>query len=75
MINLNKEKFSSLRLICPTIKLSSLYHKIVSPMFNQIRNLQIRIDNLRHTRDHLLPKLISGEIHVKEIEIHVNGVE
>ena len=43
-------------------------------MFNQIRNLQIKIENLRHTRDLLLPKLISGEIDVEGLDIDINGV-
>jgi type I restriction enzyme, S subunit len=68
MVNLNKTKFESLRLVLPPAQLLERYHKVVSSMFECIKNLQQRIDNLRSTRDLLLPKLVSGEISVQQIE-------
>jgi type I restriction enzyme, S subunit len=37
-------------------------------MFDCIRNLQQRNANLVETRDLLLPKLISGEVSVEQLE-------
>lgn len=70
MVNLNKEKFASLELVCPSMKLIKLYHTLTTPIFNHIKNLQSQIENLFRTRDLLLPKLISGEIDVEELDIN-----
>ena len=48
------------------------FNEIVSSIDNKIENVQSQIENLRHTRDLLLPKLISGEIDVEELDIN-NG--
>ena len=36
-------------------------------------NLKIKNQNLRKTRDLLLPKLISGEIDVSDLDIHIRN--
>lgn len=68
MVNLNKTKFESLRLVLPPAQLLDQYHKSASPMFDCIKSLQQRNDTLRKTRDFLLPKLVSGEICVEHLE-------
>ena len=45
------------------------YHKIVSPAFEIIEKNQQEITHLTNLRDTLLPKLMSGEIDVNEVEI------
>jgi type I restriction enzyme S subunit len=45
----------------------------VEPIMQMVRNLSIKNNNLRQTRDLLLPKLISGEIDVSELDIHTPG--
>ena len=45
------------------------YHKIVSPAFEIIEKNQKEITQLTNLRDTLLPKLMSGEIDVNEVEI------
>lgn len=47
------------------------FTEIVKPMFQNIHRLDFKNKNLRKTRDLLLPKLISGEIDVEEMEIKV----
>ncbi|MFA5804361.1 MAG: restriction endonuclease subunit S [Melioribacteraceae bacterium] len=64
MVNLNKEKFSSLNQVTPSKEIIYMYSELVSPMFSQIENLIYINHNLRRTRDLLLPKLMSGEIEV-----------
>ena len=44
-------------------------------IFQQIEVLKRKNQNLRHIRDLLLPKLISGEIDVSEFDIDTNGIQ
>ncbi len=43
----------------------------IEPIFRMIRNLKSRNNNLRQTRDLLLPKLISGELDVSKLDIDI----
>lgn len=45
------------------------FEKMVSPIFENIKVLSIKNENLKQTRDLLLPRLISGEIDVENMEI------
>ena len=45
------------------------FEQIVKPIFEQIKNLSNKNENLKQTRDTLLPRLISGEINVENMEI------
>ena len=48
---------------------------VVVPMLNSIRMMLEKNANLHQTRDLLLPKLISGEIDVSELDIDTNGMQ
>lgn len=61
MGNVNKSKFEGMKLVCPTGDLLTRFHNITEPMFEQIERLFRKIQNLRQTRDLLLPKLLSGD--------------
>jgi type I restriction enzyme S subunit len=71
MPNLSKTKFSALQIVVPEETKISNFHNFTYPMFEQIKNLQFMNENLRQTRDLLLPKLVSGEVDVSELEIAV----
>lgn len=45
------------------------FEKMVSPIFENIKVLSIKNENLKQTRDLLLPRLISGEIDVENMEV------
>jgi type I restriction enzyme, S subunit len=45
------------------------------PLFDLIENLLWKNTNLRRTRDLLLPKLISGEIDVSDLDIQITVAE
>ena len=47
------------------------FRTIVNPILSQIATLGLQSANLRRTRDLLLPKLISGELDVSELDIEV----
>jgi type I restriction enzyme S subunit len=71
MGNVNKGKFESLEVIAPPDDLVYRYHKFAAPLFSKILVLSRKNTTLRRTRDLLLPKLISGELDVSELDITV----
>jgi len=66
MGNVNKGKFETMEIVSPPFDLLTRYHQIAKPMFTQILAFASQIQNLRRTRDLLLPRLLSGQIHVEE---------
>jgi len=52
-------------IIVPDIKTASLYHKIVTPLFEKIRDNNKEITTLTTYRDALLPLLMNGQVEVK----------
>jgi type I restriction enzyme S subunit len=52
--------------IVPSLSLIKLFHVFVAELFNKVDLNKDEIDSLAVMRDSLLPKLISGEVHVKE---------
>ena len=67
------ESISGLTLMVPKEKLVKHFNVIAIPIFKQIDLLDDVNTNLRQIRDMLLPKLISGEIDVSNLDIKVNG--
>ena len=65
MTNLSKGKFENLKVIEPTVDIIRQFNKLESPLFEEIKNLQLQNQNLAATRDRLLPRLLSGELKVK----------
>ncbi len=49
------------------------FNGFMADVVGQLHNLLFRNRNLQHTRDLLLPKLISGELDVSELDIAVDG--
>jgi len=61
----------NLEIINPPKKLLHEFDKIIKPMIEERSLLYKKNQNLRKTRDLLLPKLISGEIDVSDMDIRV----
>jgi type I restriction enzyme S subunit len=53
----------------PPKPLLEKFSEVISPMFTLIQALANKNANLRQTRDLLLPKLVSGEVEVSEMEV------
>jgi type I restriction enzyme S subunit len=53
--------------VIPPEPLSSHFRNQVSPLFAEIATIGLQIQNLRRTRDLLLPRLLSGQIDVEAI--------
>jgi type I restriction enzyme S subunit len=52
----------------PEASILSRFNNAIRPMIDLLNNLAFRNRNLRQTRDLMLPKLISGEVSVKQFE-------
>ena len=72
MGNVNKSKFETMEMVSPPLDLLTRYHQIAKPMFAQILALARQIENLRRTRDLLLPRLLSGQIHISHSETRLS---
>jgi type I restriction enzyme S subunit len=65
MGNVNKGKFEAMEIVCPSDDVLARYHRLVEPMFSEILGLFRQIQNLRRTRDLLLPRLLSGQVELE----------
>jgi type I restriction enzyme, S subunit len=72
-LNMNTSTFKSIKVIHPDGKVLKDFHEGVKPIFEQILNLQIENEQLICLRETLLPKLISGELEVSQLENEVYG--
>jgi len=66
---LNRNQAYSLPFILPTPNVLRFFSETIEPIFNLLNLLKRKNDVLRQTRDLLLPKLISGELDVSELDI------
>lgn len=64
MTNVNKAKFGNLEVLCPTEELRKAYYEFCEPIFKKIYVLSVSIKRMEQARDHLLPKLMNGEIEI-----------
>lgn len=71
---INKVQFERLRLIAPSPDLIDLYEATAQGMDDLIRANTSESETLAATRDFLLPKLMSGEVRVKDAEKLVGEV-
>ena len=74
VLHLDKRALPSYPVLLPTDDLLDAFNKIAEPM--RLRQNQLLNDTkvLKKVRDTLLPKLISGEIHLKDAENFVESV-
>ncbi len=64
MANVNKSKFSSIKIVIPPRTLLEQFNGVAIPIFDQIEKLSILNNRLAKSRDLLLPRLMNGEIAV-----------
>ena len=65
----NSKIIKGMPFVVPTDDEITEFHNIASPMFEKIKANQIEISNLSALRDTLLPKLMSGELDVSDIDL------
>jgi len=68
-LNLNTGNFSKIPVLQPDGETIDRFNEIVSPMFDKVFENQTQIRTLTALRDTLLPKLMSGEVRVKNFEL------
>jgi type I restriction enzyme S subunit len=64
---INQQIVGGLELILPNEKTAAHFDRLVEPLLAEIINLAKRIQNLRQTRDLLLPRLLSGGLALKNL--------
>jgi len=62
--NISKEKVANAVAVVPPRELVAAFDRLAEPTFSQIQTLQRQIQNLRLTRDLLLPRLLSGQLEI-----------
>ena len=67
--NVSQDVIREIPFLVPTLEVVKKYNELIDPFLENIFRLQRKIVNLRHTRDLLLPKLISGELDVEDLDI------
>ena len=65
--SINRKALETLKILIPTNDLISKFEAIVASMDQQILILHIESENLKILRDTLLPKLMSGELKINDI--------
>ena len=66
--HLKKKALKERKLIIPPINVVSDFNKLAVPFFNMINSLYRQNRILSNIRDTLLPRLMSGELKIKDIE-------
>lgn len=67
--NLSQEVIKAYIVKFPNKEILLDFNKIIKPVFENIKNLLYKNQTLKQTRDLLLPRLISGEIDVENLNI------
>jgi type I restriction enzyme S subunit len=66
--NLSPVLASQMEFVCPPRHLLLQFSSLAEPILNSVVGLHTKIQNLRRTRDLLLPRLLSGQINVEAAE-------
>lgn len=74
VLHLNPEIVKQQKIVYPTNDLATKFNNMVSQIYSAIDTCMAKNTNLRKTRDLLLPRLISGDIDVSEIDIPIRAV-
>jgi len=68
MGHIQRHHLTNAKVVLPSLQVLAAADRIFSPMTDQIVQRRIEALTLAKTRDLLLPKLISGELRVKDAE-------
>lgn len=71
VLHLLPDRIGDYRFVCPTSDVAAKFGEIVSPLLLLRDVLEQKNSTLRRTRDMLLPRLISGELDVFELDIAI----
>jgi len=74
VLHLNPEHIANFKMLYAPIEIQNKYSDICRDIFNECDILAMKNDNLSRTRDLLLPKLISGDLNVENLDTDVGGI-
>jgi type I restriction enzyme S subunit len=66
VLHLSPERITDHQLMVPPLNLMDRFADFVAPVLEQIDTLTNATEKLSHTRDLLLPRLLSGQLNVEE---------
>ena len=69
---ITKSQFSGLLIVAPNLQIVSIFEELVYPIDERIHSNEIESRTFAALRDMLLPKLISGELRVGDVERILN---
>jgi type I restriction enzyme S subunit len=69
----SEECFEKFVFAHPDPQTISAFGELVSPLFENVNVLARKNANLRRTRDLLLPRLVSGELDVENVEVRMGN--
>lgn len=69
IVNLNKTQFGKIQIMIPSKRVLQNFDSLCNPLFDRILSNQKENIKLSELHDTLLPKLMSGELDVSNIEI------
>ena len=72
---ITKADLLGIQLLEPAKSIIAKFEEVVAPISLELINLTMKNTNLRQTRDLLLPKLISGEIDVSELDLAIKNIQ
>ena len=72
---ITKADLLGIQLLKPAKSIAAKFEEAAQPISLELANLTMKNTNLRQTRDLLLPKFISGEIDVSELDIDIDGMQ
>lgn len=71
---LNRNDVHGLPVVIPPLEIQRRFDDLAGVMHRQVRTLQIKIANLRRTRDLLLPRFMSGQIDLPlDLDVQIAG--
>lgn len=73
VLHLSPERITDFRFAVPSADLMRRFADFVAPTLEQMDTLENKIENLRQTRDLLLPRLLSGQISIGRKETYANA--
>ncbi len=60
---------NDIRVMIPNKDILNKFCKLIKPIYKSFNNLKLKNQNLKETRDLLLPRLISGKLDIKDLDI------
>ena len=70
---ISKKNFKPIRLVVPAIEISAEFNMRATHLYSTITNNLVQSQSLASLRDTLLPKLLSGELRIKDAEKFVEN--